>query len=116
MPSTRMQTVGFPRLSPGSTHPTMPLRRSIRAGHAQDVLADISEDQIGRDRGSLVDPYLAPFALDVVLLGEGETTEGLEGRVGGGPGCFRGEEIGHVGVGADFPPGIEQGRGAAAVN
>jgi hypothetical protein len=37
------------------------------------VLADIGEDQIGRDRGGLVEAGLAPFALDVVSLGERET-------------------------------------------
>jgi hypothetical protein len=45
---------------------------SIRARHAEDVLADIGEDQIGRDRGGLVEARLAPFALDVVSHGERE--------------------------------------------
>jgi hypothetical protein len=32
------------------------------------VLADIGEDQVGRDRGGLVEAGLAPFALDVASL------------------------------------------------
>jgi hypothetical protein len=36
------------------------------------VLADIGENQIGRDRRVLVVADLAPFALDVVLMGKGE--------------------------------------------
>ena len=45
----------------------------VRPWHAEDVLADIGEDQIGRDRRGLVEAGLAPFALDVVSLGERET-------------------------------------------
>jgi hypothetical protein len=37
------------------------------------VLADIGEDQVGRDRRGLVEADLAPFALDVVFFGERET-------------------------------------------
>ena len=61
---------------------------SIRPRHPQHVLADIGEDQVGRDRRGLVEPHFAPFALDVVFLGEGEAAIGLERRVGGVPGRF----------------------------
>ncbi len=49
---------------------------SVRTRHAEDVLADIGEDQVGRDRGRLVEADLAPFALDVVFAGEGEAAIG----------------------------------------
>jgi hypothetical protein len=55
----------------------------IRPRHAEHVLADIGEDQVGRDRCGLVDAHLAPFAFDVVFLGEGEAVEHLEHRTGG---------------------------------
>src|ERR1700730_5425472 len=63
--------------------------RSVRARHPQHVLADIGEDQIGRDRGGLVEAHLAPLALDVVLAGKGEAAIGGERRLGGMPGRFR---------------------------
>jgi hypothetical protein len=47
------------------------------------VLAEIGEDQIGRDRGGLVEAGLAPFALDVVFSGEGEAAIGRERCLGG---------------------------------
>ncbi len=49
---------------------------SIGARHAEHVLADIGEDQIGRDRRGLVEASLAPFALDVVFLREGKPAIG----------------------------------------
>jgi antitoxin HicB len=48
----------------------------IRPRHTEDVLADIGEDQVGRDRGGLVEADFAPLALDVVFAGEGETAIG----------------------------------------
>src|ERR1700722_19772052 len=57
----------------------------IRAQHAQNVLADIGEDQVGGDRRGLVEAGFAPFALDVVFLGEREAAEGGERSLGGVP-------------------------------
>ena len=45
---------------------------SVRPRHAEHVLAEIGEDQVGRDRRDLIEPRLAPFALDVVFLREAE--------------------------------------------
>jgi len=56
---------------------------SIGPQHTEDVLADIGEDQIGRDRCGLVEAGLAPFAPDVIFAGEGEAVIGLHRRLGG---------------------------------
>ena len=61
---------------------------SIRPWHAEYVLADIGEDQIGRDRGRLVEADLAPFALDVVFAGKGKAAIGRHRRLGGAPSRF----------------------------
>ena len=61
---------------------------SIRSWHAEYVLADIGEDQIGRDRGRLVEADLAPFALDVVFAGKGKAAIGRHRRLGGAPSRF----------------------------
>ena len=53
-----------------------------RPRHAQHVLADVGEDQVGRDRRDLVEPRLAELALDVVLRREAEAPVGLQARVG----------------------------------
>src|SRR5262249_36486323 len=70
-----------------STHPTN-YRRSIRPWHAEDVLADIGEDEVGRDRGGWVRPGSAPLASVFVLLRERKAAIGGEGGLGGVPGCF----------------------------
>ena len=61
---------------------------SIRPWHAEYVLADIGEDQIGRDRGRLVEADLAPFALNVVFAGKGKAAIGRHRRLGGAPSRF----------------------------
>ena len=73
------------------------------------MLADISEDQVGRDRGGLVEADLAPFALDVVFLGEGEAAIGRECRLGGIPSCFGRQELGDVRVLAAGQAGLAIG-------
>src|SRR5881394_3811329 len=74
-------------LSPSRPHPkclsrgplTFPSRpASIRPRHSEHVLADERQDQVGRDRRDLHQPGFAPFALDVVVLGEPEAAVGLE--------------------------------------
>jgi len=59
---------------------------SIASRHAEHVLADIAEDQVGRDRRDLVEARLAPFALDAVFLGEGKAAVGLHAGFAGLPG------------------------------
>src|SRR5258707_14267333 len=44
--------------------------RSVRAGEFQDVLADVSQDQIVGDGRHLVEPCLPELPLDVVLRRE----------------------------------------------
>jgi hypothetical protein len=87
---------------------------SIRPRHAEDVLADICEYQVGRDRGGLVEAGFAPFALDVVFLRESKTAIGGERRLGGVPGRLGGQQFGHVRVSAAFLAIVEQRCGAAA--
>src|SRR6202011_182868 len=62
--------------------------RSIRPRHAEHVLAQEREDQVGRDRRDLHQPGLAPFALDVVLLGVTEAAVGLQRCLGRVPGSL----------------------------
>src|SRR5690348_15188986 len=45
-------------------------QRSERAREAENVLGDVGQDQIGRDRCDLVQARFAELALDVVLAGE----------------------------------------------
>src|SRR5262249_27540853 len=61
----------------------------IRPRHAEHMLGHEGEDQIGRDRGDLVQPGLAPLALDIVLLGIAEAAVGLERGLRGVPRRFR---------------------------
>ena len=70
-------SICMPSRMPSSTISTWgPM--SVRARHAQYVLADEGQDEIGRDRGHLIEPRLAELALDVELLGEGEAAVGLD--------------------------------------
>ena len=54
---------------------------SVRTRHPEHVLADIGEDQVGRDRRDLVQPHLAPLALDVVFARVGEPAEASAWRL-----------------------------------
>src|SRR5437868_15456903 len=54
---------------------------SIRAGHAEHMLGDKGQHEVGRDRRDLVQSRLAEFALDVVLLGEAEAAMGLDAGI-----------------------------------
>jgi hypothetical protein len=55
---------------------------SIRARHAEHMLADVGEDEVRRDRRDLVEAGLAELALDVVFRGEAEAAMGLQAGVG----------------------------------
>src|SRR5262245_102149 len=84
---------------------------SIRPRHAENVLGEIGQDQVGGDRRGPVEPRLAELALDVEFLGEAEAAVGLQAGVGGGPGSIGGEELGQVGLGAAVASGlVERGR------
>src|SRR5262249_58138496 len=43
---------------------------SIRPRQAENVLGEVGQDQVGRDRRGLIEPRLAELALDVELLGK----------------------------------------------
>src|SRR3954470_17355298 len=70
--------------------------RSVAAREAEDVLAEVGEDQVVRDGGDGVEARLAELALDVVLLGEPEAAVGVEARVRGLPRRLRGEQLREV--------------------
>src|SRR5579864_9769826 len=69
---------------------------SIRAWQAENVFGQIRQDHVGRDRRHLIEPRLAKLALDVVFLGETETTMGLHAHVGGKPGGVGRQEFRHI--------------------
>src|SRR5690348_7448029 len=71
---------------------------SVAPRHAEDMLADIAQDQVGADRRHLVEPRLAVLALDIVFLGEAEAAMGLEAGLGRGPGGIGAEHLAHVGL------------------
>src|SRR4029079_6583132 len=54
----------------------------VGAGHAEHMLGDERQHQIGRDRRHLIEPRLAEFALDVVLFRKAKTAMGLDRRIG----------------------------------
>src|SRR5207253_3065294 len=85
-----------------------------RAGHAEDVLADVGQDEVGRDRRHLVEAGLAELPLDVVLLGEAVPAVELDGDVGRLPRGLRRQQLGHVGLGAAVLAGVEQVGGPPA--
>ena len=75
------------------------------------MLADIGEDEIGRDRRRLVESHLAPLALDVVFLGVAEAAESLKCCFGGMSVRLGSEQLRDVGVGTAFLAiGEERGR------
>src|ERR671916_942321 len=89
-----------------------PSRGSIleKPRHAEDVLADVGEDQIRRDGRDLEEPGLPELALDVVLGVVGVAAEGLHRRVCGLPGGLRGQHQGHVRLGpGSLTPLVEVG-------
>src|SRR5579871_3019894 len=71
---------------------------SIRARQAEHMLADIGEDEVGRDRRDLKQARLAPFALDIVFACETKAAMGLHACLTRMPGGIRGEELCHIGV------------------
>src|SRR5262249_3278326 len=82
---------------------------SIRPRQAENMLGEVGQDQIGRDRRGLIEPRLAELALDVELLGKAEAAVGLQAHVGRRPGGIGGKELGHVGFGTALAPGLIEG-------
>ena len=73
-------------------------------GEAEDVLGYVREDEVGRDRGDLVETRLAELALYGVLGVEAVAAEGLKGGVGRLPRGVGGQELRQVRLGAARPP------------
>lgn len=61
------------------------VRLSKRPRHSKDVFSHKGENQVGADRGHLVQPRLPELPLHVVLVGEPESAERLEAGVGSLP-------------------------------
>src|ERR687893_11710 len=80
----------------------MPSRGSFSAGmlegprKLQDVLGDVGEDQVRRDRGDLVESGLPELALDVVLGVEAVPSQRLHRRVRRLPTRVRRQQLRHV--------------------
>src|SRR5690606_18286904 len=69
---------------------------SERTRQAEQMLGHIRQDQVGGDGRYLIQPRFTEFALDIVFAGEAETAVGLQAHVGGFPGGFGGQVLGHV--------------------
>src|SRR5918998_3315139 len=76
----------------------VPSRGNILEGPRQfeDVLGEVGEDEIRRDRGYLVEARLSELALDVILGVEAVAPEGLHRDVGRLPTRVRRQELRHV--------------------
>src|SRR5215467_352405 len=71
----------------------------IRARQAEDVLAQVVQDHLLRDRGDAVQAHLPPQALHVVLLRVAEAAQRLERGVARIEARLRGEVLGRIGLG-----------------
>src|SRR5215475_3474651 len=58
------------------------MRASIGTRQAKNMLGEVAQDEVGRDRRYLIEPGLAELALDVELLGETEAAMGLHADIG----------------------------------
>src|ERR1700674_1331942 len=79
---------------------------SVGTGHAQHVLGEVRQNEIGRDRRHLIEPGLAEFAFDVIFFRKAETAMGLYAGVGGIPGGIGRQHLGHIGLSAAIEPGL----------
>src|SRR6185295_53255 len=68
-----------------------------RPRQPENVLGEVGQDQVGRDRRDQVQARLPELALDVVLGGEAEATVRLQADVGRLPRRLGAEVLGHVG-------------------
>lgn len=75
------------------------------------MLGEVAEDQVGRDRGHLVEPGFAEFRLNVIFLGKGEAAMGLHAGLRRLPRGFHRQHLGHVGFRAAIAPGLVPGGG-----
>ena len=79
------------------------------SGEAEDVLGYVREDEVGRDRGDLVEARLAELALYAVLGVEAVAAEGLKCGVGRLPRGVGGQELRQVRLGAARLSPVEEG-------
>lgn len=73
------------------------------------MLADIGQNEIGRNRCHLVQVGFAELPFNIVFAGEAETAVRLQAGVGRLPGGFGRKIFGHVGRRAAWQPRIELG-------
>src|SRR5690349_14359662 len=87
---------------------------SVRARHAEYVLAEVGEDQVVRDRRDRVEPRLPELSLDVEVGGEAGAAVRIEAGVRGEPRRLGGEQLRHVRLGAAVCAPVEEARRLAA--
>src|SRR5436305_15326467 len=85
----------------------------VRPRHAEDVLAEVGEDQVVRDRCDRVEARLAELPLDVEVDGEAEAPVRIETGVRCEPRRLAREELRHVRLGATLGAPVEQAGGLA---
>src|SRR5204862_7158117 len=88
-----------------------PRARSVRARHAEDVLADVSEHEVLADGRGLVEPRPAELALDVVLLGVAVPAVAVDAGVPRLPRRLRFDVLRHAGLGAARLARVEERGG-----
>ena len=60
--------------------------RSVRLGHTQNMLTHVRQNQVGRNRGDLVQAGFTEFTLNVVFSGKAKATMRLQTHIGRLPG------------------------------
>ena len=73
-----------------------PVERESYRSKIEDVLRNVGQDQIRRDRSDLIQTRFAELAFDVVLGGKAEAAVKLQARVGRFPRSLGGEIFRHV--------------------
>src|SRR5579885_3004159 len=97
--------------TPSSGFMSFPLERTWQP---EQMLGYVRENEIGRDRGDLIEPRLAEFAFDVVFVRKAEAAVELQACIGRLPGGVSREQLGHVGLRAGGLPGVEKLAGLVA--
>src|SRR6516164_9211548 len=84
---------------------------SVRSRQSEQMLRHVTQNQVIRDRSGTVKARLAPFALDVIFLGEAVSAERIQRRFAGLPCGFRRQVLRHVGLAAARFVRIKERRG-----
>src|SRR5919198_6642066 len=110
----RASTSATPTTTSSSSPCTTAARRSVALRQAQHVLGEVVEDHLLGDGRDLVEPDLAPEALDVELLGVAVAAVRLQRHVTRLEAGFGAEQLGDVGLRATRLAVVEEPRGLQA--